>query len=92
MLYYDGSYNKWTAAVDHDNPFYSNGLNYKLLNRTEGYKVLYFINHLESKHWSSSPETATYQKIEKLIRYDVPTDSRSCKRVAVSLVANWSKV
>lgn len=91
MLYDNGTYYKWTASADHDNPYYRNGSDHTLLNRTEGYEVLYFINHLGSKHWNS-PNITTYQKIEKLLRYDVPTNIRSHKGVADWIVANWSKV
>jgi len=92
MLYDDGKYYKWTAKADHDNPYYTMGANWSELNRTEGYEVLYFINHISKKHWSSTPSLGTYQKIEKMIRYDVPEDIRTHKKIADWIVNNWSKV
>ncbi|GAC1302671.1 MAG: hypothetical protein NVSMB24_07600 [Mucilaginibacter sp.] len=92
MLYDDGKYYKWQAAADHDNPYYKAGTDWSELNRTEGYEVLYFINHIGAKHWADPPSLATYQKIEKMIRYDVPHSERTHKKIAEWIVANWSKV
>lgn len=92
MLYDNGIYYKWTARADHDNPYYRNGSDHTLVNRTEGYEVLYFINHLGSKHWNPAPSTATYQKIEKMIRYNVPSSIRSHKGVADWIISNWNNV
>jgi len=71
MLYNDGKYYKWVAKADHDNPYYIRGVDHSELNRTEGYEVLYFINHIVDKYWEAS-SLATYQKIEKMIRYSIP--------------------
>lgn len=91
MLYNDGEYYKWNARADHDNPYYRHGSDATLLNRTEGYEILYFINHMGVKHWTADPaNTATYQKIERMIRYSVPGNMRSHKNVADWIVANWS--
>jgi len=87
MLYDDGSYYKWTAKADHDNPYYTKGTDYSELNRTEGYEVLYFINHF-GKRWEH-PTRAIYQKIEKMIRYSVPAGTRTHKKIADWIVANW---
>ena len=91
MLYDNGNYYKWTAKADHDNPYYIKGTDYSELNRTEGYEVLYFINHLGSKFWTS-PNLVDYQKIEKIIRYDVPSNIRTHKKIESWIVENWSKV
>lgn len=48
MLYDDGYY-KWSAGPDHDNPYYTRRADYSELNRTEGYKVLYFINFKDNQ-------------------------------------------
>lgn len=89
MLYNDGKYYKWTAQADHDNPYYTKGTDHSELNRTEGYEVLYFINHIGDKHWKVTPDLATYQEIEKMIRYDVPSTIRTHKAVADWINANW---
>jgi hypothetical protein len=92
MLYDDGVYYKWTAREDADNPYYRNGSDHTLLNRTEGYEVLYFINHIGAKNWvTTPPNLPTYQKIEKMIRYDVPSTTRSHKGVEDWILANWSR-
>jgi hypothetical protein len=89
MLYDDGKYYKWIAVADHDNPYYRKGADYSELNRTEGYEVLYFINHLGDKYWDE-PTLSTYQKIERMIRFDIPSDIRTHKKVADWIVANWN--
>jgi hypothetical protein len=91
MLYNDGKYYKWEAKADHDNPYYTKGTDYSELNRTEGYEVLYFINHLGKTHWEKEPNLATYQKIEEMIRYSVPSDIRTHKKIADWIVENWNK-
>ena len=90
MLYNDGKYYKWQAEADHDNPYYTKGTDHSELNRTEGYEVLYFINHIGKKHWTNQPSLATYQKIEKMIRYDVPSNQRTHKKIAEWIITNWT--
>lgn len=92
MLYNDGKYYKWTAKADHDNPYYTKGTDHSELNRTEGYEVLYFINHIGTKHWRSEPNESTYQKIERMIRYSVPGNIRTHKKVADWIIENWNRV
>lgn len=93
MLYDDGKHYKWNAKADHDNPYYTKGTDYSELNRTEGYEVLYFINHLGQKHWTKeAPNLATYQKLERMIRYSVPSEIRTHKKIADWILANWSTV
>jgi len=91
MLYDDGKHYKWNAKADHDNPYYTKGADYSELNRTEGYEVLYFINHIGKEHWSSQPTVGTYQKIERMIRYEVPSNIKTHKQIAGWIVQNWSK-
>lgn len=90
MLYDDGVYYKWRASADHDNPYYKKGLDWSELNRTEGYEVLYFINHVVEKwSWTGTPGIAEYKKIEKMIRYSVPTGIKTHKQVEDWIKANW---
>jgi len=91
MLYDNGTYYKWTARADHDNPYYTKGTDHSELNRTEGYEVLYFINHLGEKRWKN-PNLATYQKIERIIRYSVPSNIRTHKKIEDWIILNWSAV
>lgn len=90
MLYNDGSYYKWTAKDDSDNPYYRGGTDRAQLNRTEGYEVLYFINHLASKRWNQPVNLGTYQKIERMIRYAVPSDIRNREAIENWIVSNWN--
>lgn len=91
MLYDDGKHYKWTAKADHDNPYYTKGADHSELNRTEGNEVLYFINHIGDKHWQKTPDLTTYRKVERLIRYEVPSNIRTHKKVADWIVDNWNK-
>ena len=89
MLFNDGKYYKWTAAADHDNPYYTKGTDYSEINRTEGFEVLYFINHFANKNSTASVSTATYNKIERGLRYSVPANIKTHKKVADWLLAHW---
>ena len=91
MLYDDGKHYKWQAKADHDNPYYTKGTDYSELNRTEGYEVLYFINHIGTKRWTN-PNKATYQRIERMIRYEVPESIKNHKKVEDWIIDNWSNV
>ncbi len=84
-------YYKWNARADHDNPYYRSGVDHSELNRTEGYEVLYFINHIGEKYWHERAKLAVYQKIERLIRHAVPTDIRTHKKIEDWIVNNWSE-
>jgi hypothetical protein len=92
MLYDDGKYYKWTAKADHDNPYYTKGVDHSELNRTEGYEVLYFINHIGKKCWENTPTVATYQKMEKMIKNSVPSNIRTHKKIEDWIISNWSKI
>jgi hypothetical protein len=88
-MQYDSGYYKWRALADHDNPYYTKGADYSELNRTEGYEVLYFINHIANKHWKDPVNRATYQSIERMIRYDVPSNIRTHSQMEKWIIANW---
>lgn len=90
MLYNDGNYYKWTAQADHDNPYYIKGADHNELNRTEGYEVLYFINHIAKKCGTTETNTVKYRKIEKMIRHHVPNNIRTHKKIEDWIIHNWS--
>jgi len=92
MLYDDGSYYKWQAKADHDNPYYIKGADHSELNPTEGYEILYYINHLGKILWKEWPGTQACQKMERMIRYSVPKDIRTHKKIEGWIVANWKTV
>ncbi len=53
-----------------------------LLNRNEGYEVLYFINkYMTNKSWQ---QLSTFQKLESTIKNDLPSNIRSHNNVR-----NW---
>jgi hypothetical protein len=79
---------KWTAYPT-DDPRVTGKPDSSLLNRHEGYEILYFINTFAEKHGFKKKESAI--KTEKLIREKLPSDTRSQINVAAWLVANWDK-
>lgn len=89
MLYDDGKYYKWPAKADHDNPYYKQGTDHSEINKTEGYEVLYFLNYIGKKRWEN-PNTATYQKMERILREHVPAKSTH-KKAEEFIVTNWNK-
>jgi len=94
MLYDDGKYYKWTARADHDNPLYIQGKDHREMNKTEGYEVLRFINSfVNSVTWSNgTPGLAENQKVEKMIRHDVPSHIRTHAQKQEWILNNWKNV
>jgi len=88
MLLNDGKYYKWAAKADHDNPYYRSGADHSELNRTEGYEVLYFINHLVAKKWRQA-DIGVYQQIERKIKAAPPT-TRTHKGIEDWIIATWN--
>lgn len=85
MVYKDYS---WTV-LNGDNPKITGEPDSTLLNRKEGYEVLYFINKFSEIHEFKQKASAT--KIEKMIREAVPGDIRSQKNIKEWLEKNWEK-
>lgn len=67
---------KWAARADHDNPKIISGTDHAELNRSEGYEMLYFINSL-AKSWNWNDSLASYQHLERVIRQEVPSNTRT---------------
>lgn len=88
MLYNNGYY-KWTAKADQDNPYYTRGIDHLEINKTEGYEVLYFLNHIGHKKWTTEPNISTYQKMERILRYHVPPRSTH-KKAEDFIFNNWN--
>ncbi len=58
-----------------------------LLNRKEGYEVLHFLNrYMDSRGWS---QIATFNRLERALRNDVPSDKRSHKNIREWLDNNF---
>lgn len=74
MIYSDY---KWTAKADHDNPRFIGAQERSMLNRSEGYEMLWFINSL-AKTWNwANGSLASYQHLERIIRTEVPSSIRT---------------
>lgn len=91
MLYDNGHYYKWQASEDKDNPYYRGGRDARQLNRTEGYEVLYFINHFVAKH-QYHQDLATYRKVEQIIRYDLPSHIHQRELIDKWIADNFSRL
>lgn len=78
----------WTTLKD-DDPKISGEPDSTLLNRKEGYEVLYFINKFSEIHKFKIKTSAI--KVEKMIRNEVPTDKRSQSNIKTWIEQNWDK-
>ncbi|MDQ0594019.1 hypothetical protein QFZ37_002388 [Chryseobacterium ginsenosidimutans] len=78
----------WTA-ISPDNPKVTGEPDSTLLNRSEGYEILYFINKL-CDGWNFTDKSSA-TKIEKMIRYEVPTDIHSQQNIKNWISENWTK-
>jgi hypothetical protein len=88
QMQYDDGYYRWTEQSNSQRRV---GTNAAELNRTEGYEVLDFINHISEKFWRS-PDISTFHKIEKMIRHDVPPNMRAHEKISDWIVYNWDFV
>lgn len=93
MLYDDGIYYNWKAIKQQYDPPAKGEIDQLKLNRTEGYEVLYFINCFGQKHFTSSnpPDLSSYQKIEKMIRYVVPSKIQFHDKITDWIAENWER-
>ena len=78
----------WTV-VQGDNPKISGVPDKTLLNRKEGYEVLYFINKFCEIYKLKIKSSAI--KVEKMIRNEVPINIHSQIKIKEWLAANWKK-
>jgi hypothetical protein len=86
-LYYK-DYN-WKAKYENDDPRITGEPDKTLLDRNEGYEVLYFLNAV-GKMWGwSSSDKNSYHKIERLIRTKLPGTTRSQENIKAWIEANW---
>jgi hypothetical protein len=78
----------WTA-LSGDNPKISGVPDSTLFNRNEGYEVLYLINKIMVNYSLKNVESG--QKIERMIRTDLPSEVRGQKNVYDWIIASWQK-
>jgi len=83
-LYYDDY--TWTT-YSNDDPKVKGEPDSTLLNRKEGYEVLYFTNKFCEIYELKQKASAT--KVERMIREKVPSDIRSQNNIKDWLVKNW---
>lgn len=81
---------KWAARDEKDDPRVTGEPDSTLLDRNEGYEVKYFVNKMGERNFPSTPQTATYQKIEKMIR-QCPSNIRAQSGIRDWILANWDK-
>ena len=83
LFYQDYS---WTV-LSGDNPKISGEPDSTLLNRKEGYEILYFVNKFCEKH--NFREKSSAIRVEKMIRNEVSTSIHGQEKIKVWLETNW---
>lgn len=83
-LYYTDYF--WNA-LSGDNPKITGEPDSTLLNRKEGYEVLYFINKFSEINGFKQKDSA--RKVERMIREEVPNDKRSQENIRTWIEQNW---
>lgn len=78
----------WTT-YSNDDPKVTGHPDSTLLNRKEGYEIIYFINKLSEIHELKAKSSAI--KIENMIRNEVPANIHSQENIMNWIVANWKK-
>lgn len=76
----------WTV-LNEDNPKITGEPDSTLLNRKEGYEILYFINKFSGINEFKLKASAT--KVERMIREEVPSDIRSQVNIKTWIEKNW---
>jgi hypothetical protein len=67
----------WHARDEDDDPRVTGEPDSSLLDRTEGYEMLYFVNKCASLWGWTNPTVAGYRKIERSVRSHVPSNIRA---------------
>ena len=83
-LYYTNYF--WTV-LSGDNPKITGEPDSTLLNRQEGYEVLYFINKFAEINELKLKKSVT--KVERMIQEEVPGDIRSQRKIMEWIERNW---
>jgi hypothetical protein len=82
---------KRSAQNDRNNPYYVSGNEHSELNRGELNEMLYFINHISRLwKWEGNP-TSSYNKMERLIKTQMPSNIRTHRSIELWLQDNWEK-
>jgi hypothetical protein len=88
----DLQYRYTPSVTEGDDPSKRNAPDSALLNRSEWYEVLYFVNKFANE--KANPQTldariSVAKKAERLIHKHLPGDQRSHAHVTTWLLANW---
>ena len=83
-LYYDDY--SWTVLAG-DNQKISGNPDDTLLNRREGYEILFFVNTFCKIHKLENKESAI--KVERMIREEVPGNIHSQEKIRNWIETNW---
>jgi len=78
------------VAISGDNPKITGPIDSSLLNRKEGYEILYFVNKFCEIHKLKQIKSAI--KVERIIRDKVPSDIRSQTKIRDWIEANWRNI
>lgn len=88
MVYKDYT---WSSKDTNDDPKFIHAQDSAMLNRREGYEMLYFINSLaKTWYWSSPVPVERYQNLEKVIREKVPGNIRTHAAIKDWIEKNYS--
>jgi len=79
---------KWSAREEKDDPRVTGEPDSTLLDRNEGYEVLYFVNAYFRKNDHSGISTVQYQFIERGVRA-CPGNIRSQEGIEKGIRENW---
>lgn len=83
---------KWNARAGHDNPRFIGAQERAMLNRSEGYEMLWFINSL-AKTWSwTNISQSSYQHLERIIRENVPGDIRTHNEIRKWIASRYDQI
>ena len=88
MMYSDYS---WKSRYANDDPSVRGVPDSTLLNRSEGYEMLYFINRL-AKIWNWGENVPAMQRLETIIRTKVPSNQRSHEHIRIWIEQNYTNI
>ncbi len=83
---------KWQAIKDHVNPKIIEDIDHEEFNRTEGYEMLYFINSLAQTWGWKNPHKRSFQKLERIIRIEVPDTIHKHSEIMEWISAHYRRV
>jgi hypothetical protein len=81
---------RWSAREERDDPRVTGNPDSTLLDRNEGYEVLYFVNAVGRRNWTPEANLATCHKIERMVRA-CPGAIRSQQRIEQWILDHWNQ-